>query len=60
MEELDKIISNEELTAEQKTEEINKIIGNNYIPRSKYNDKVAKFEEEKRNIQTEFDTYKAS
>lgn len=60
MEELDTIISNEELTAEQKAQEINKIIGSNYIPRSKYNDKVAKIEEEKNNIQTEFDSYKAS
>lgn len=60
MEELDKIINNEELTAEQKAAEINKLIGSNYIPRNKFNDKVAKLEEERNTIKTDFDNYKAS
>ena len=60
MEELDKIISNEELTAEQKAAEINKLIGSNYIPRNKFNDKVAKLEEERDTIKIDFDNFKAS
>jgi hypothetical protein len=60
-EELQKILANADLDDTKKAEAIKSYVGNNFVPTSKYSDKVKEVETittEKNNLSTEFDKFK--
>lgn len=59
-EKIQEILGNEELDTEAKVTAIKSLVGEGFIPRSKYNEKVEKGKEALDTLQKEFDAFKQS
>lgn len=58
--ELNEVLANEELDNEAKAVEIQKIVGNKFIPLKKYNDEKQKSSDAYTTLEAEYNTYKQS
>lgn len=59
-EELNKILTNEDLSTEEKKTEINKLVGNNFVPTKKYADLKASTNEKYDTLKNEYEDFKKS
>lgn len=59
-EELNQILTNEEMDANARAEAIKSLIGKDYIPVAKHTEKIKKEHENFKNLQNEYNSYKAT